>query len=79
MVMVLLGLNFGGATYPWDSPKVICLVVVGGLMTFAFVFNEGRIAAHPILPLKLFRRKSEAACLAIGFLQHFVSASQCVG
>ncbi|KIV88907.1 hypothetical protein PV10_08536 [Exophiala mesophila] len=72
MVMVLLGLNFGGATYPWDSPKVICLVVVGGLMTFAFVFNEGRIATHPILPLKLFRRKSEAACLAIGFLQHFV-------
>ncbi|KIX95455.1 uncharacterized protein Z520_08972 [Fonsecaea multimorphosa CBS 102226] len=72
MVMVLLGLNFGGTAYPWDSPKVICLVAVGGLMAVVFLFSESRLARYPIMPLGLFRRRSNAACLAIGFTQHFV-------
>ena len=72
MVMVLLGLNFGGTAYPWNSPKVICLVVVGVLMVVLFLFNEGRLARYPIMPLGLFRHRSNVACLTIGFTQHFV-------
>ncbi|KAJ9612207.1 hypothetical protein H2200_003804 [Cladophialophora chaetospira] len=72
MVMVLLGLNFGGAAYPWDSPKVICLIAVGAFLAVLFVLNEGRFARHPIMPLGVFRSKSNVACLAIGFIQHFV-------
>lgn len=72
MVMVLLGLNFGGTAYPWDSPKVICLIVVGALVAVLFLFNESRLARYPIMPLGLFRNKSNTACLAIGFTQHFV-------
>lgn len=74
MVMVLLGLNFGGTVYPWDSPKVICLVAAGALLAVLFVFNEGRLARHPIMPLRLFYNKSNIACLIIGFTQQFVSA-----
>ncbi len=77
--MVLLGLNFGGAAYPWDSPKVICLIAVGALLIILFVFNEGRLARHPIMPLGVFRSKSNVACLAIGFIQHFVCASKLHG
>lgn len=72
MVMVLLGLNFGGATFPWGSPQVICLVVFGCLVAALFLFNEGRYARYPIMPLGLFRQKSNAACLIIVFIQHFV-------
>ncbi|EXJ62816.1 hypothetical protein A1O7_03256 [Cladophialophora yegresii CBS 114405] len=72
MVMLLLGLNFGGAAYPWDSPKVICLIGVGAFMVILFVFNEGRLARHPIMPLGVFRNKSNVACLTLGFIQHFV-------
>lgn len=79
MVMVLLGLNFGGATFPWDSPKVICLVVFGCLMAILFLFNEGRLARYPIMPLGLFRRRSNAACLIIVFIQHFVRVFQVFG
>ncbi|KIX01333.1 uncharacterized protein Z518_09058 [Rhinocladiella mackenziei CBS 650.93] len=71
MVMVLLGLNFGGTAYPWDSPQVICLVVVGALMAVLFLFSESRLARYPIMPLGLFRHRSNAACLAIGFTHHF--------
>ena len=70
--MLLLGLNFGGAAFPWDSAKVICLIAVGALMIILFVFNEGRLARYPIMPLAVFRRKSNVACLAVGFIQHFV-------
>lgn len=79
MVMVLLGLNFGGAAYPWDSPKVICLIAVGALLTILFVFNEGRLTRHPIMPMGVFRNKSNVACLTIGFMQHFVRASNHYG
>ncbi|KIW71250.1 hypothetical protein, variant [Phialophora macrospora] len=72
MVMLLLGLNFGGAAFPWDSPTVICLIGVGVFMIILFVFNEGRLARHPIMPLGVFRNKSNVACLALGFVQHFV-------
>ncbi|KAI1625273.1 major facilitator superfamily domain-containing protein [Exophiala viscosa] len=72
MVMVLLGLNFGGATYSWSSSKVICLVAVGASMTILFLVNEGRFARYPIMPLGLFRCRSNAACLIIGFTQNFV-------
>ncbi|KAH8804440.1 MFS transporter [Xylogone sp. PMI_703] len=72
MVMILLGLNFGGATYPWGSPKVICLIVGGALVAIVFLFSESRFARHPIMPLGMFRNKSNAACLFIGFVQHFV-------
>ena len=72
MVMVLLGLNFGGTAYPWDSPKVICLIVAGILLAALFLFNEGRLVRYPIMPLGLFRDKSNAACLAIGFTHFFV-------
>ncbi|EHK99376.1 putative Uncharacterized MFS-type transporter [Glarea lozoyensis 74030] len=29
LVMILLGLNFGGSTYPWSSATVICLIIFG--------------------------------------------------
>lgn len=72
MVMVLLGLNFGGTVYPWGSPTVICLIVFGALMTAVFFFSESRLARHPIMPLGLFRHKSNVACMVIGFSQMFV-------
>lgn len=73
MVMVLLGLNFGGVTYPWSSPKVICLVVVGSLLVVLFVVNEQRFARRPIMPIGMFRQRSNVACCIFGFVHNFVS------
>lgn len=76
MVMVLLGLNFGGTAYPWDSPKVVCLVVIGASMAVLFLFSESRLARYPIMPLGLFRHKSNAACLLLAFTTNFVCLPQ---
>src|SRR5262249_44656062 len=53
-VCLLLGLTWGGQTYPWDSPQVISVLMAAGLLFITFFFAERR-AVEPILPLDLFR------------------------
>jgi len=56
VVPLLLGLVWGGVTYPWASPEIIGLfsgaLVAGGL----FIVREW-YAAEPIIPLSLFRNR----------------------
>ncbi len=65
VLMLLLGLEFGGATVPWDTPRVICLIVFGGLMSVVFIYSEKRLAKYPLMPLKLFTNWSNAASLLL--------------
>ncbi|GMF79313.1 unnamed protein product [Aspergillus oryzae] len=72
-VMVLLGLDFGGATFPWSSPKVICLIVFGCLMSLFFIYSEKRLAKYPLMPLGIFKNRSNMACFIVAFTHGFVS------
>lgn len=74
-LMVLLGLDFGGAIFPWDSAKVIALLVVGGVMIFVFVYSEARVAKYPLIPLNLFRKRTNVAALCVAFFHGFVFIS----
>jgi hypothetical protein len=71
--MILLGLNFGGTLFPWDSTKVIVLLVVGALMVVAFVYSEARVAKYPLIPMALFKLKTNVAAFALVFFHGFVS------
>lgn len=72
MVMLLLGLNFGGTTFAWNSPIVVCLVVFGLAMAVVFLFSEKK-AKYPLIPLALFSNPSNIAALVIGFTHDWVS------
>jgi MFS family permease len=72
-LMLLLGLNFGGTTFPWNSPKVICLIVFGSLMSVFFIYSEKRLARYPLMPLSLFNHTSNIATLVVCFIHGFVS------
>lgn len=74
MGMLMVGLNFGGATLPWNSPTVICLIVFGALMSIVFVVSEKKLANHPIMPLQLFGNMSNVAVLVIGATHDFVGS-----
>ncbi|KAL8691558.1 MAG: hypothetical protein Q9218_003237 [Villophora microphyllina] len=71
-VMLLLGLNFGGTTFPWDSPKVICLIVFGCFMSVLFVFSEKRLAQYPLIPLDLLKDRSCVMSFLVDFIHGFV-------
>jgi hypothetical protein len=73
-LLVLLGLDFGGAIFPWNSAKVIALLVVGGVMVFAFIYSEARVSKYPLIPMGQFKNISNVATLLVVFFHGFVSA-----
>lgn len=72
-LMLLLGLDFGGETFAWSSPQVICLIVFGALCSLLFIYSEKRLAKYPLMPLSIFARLSNLATLAVAFAHGFVS------
>jgi Fungal trichothecene efflux pump (TRI12) len=72
IVMLLLGLQFGGVTYPWTSAKVICLIVFGVVSLVLFAINEWRVARYPIIPLHIFKYRSNIAVLLTCFCHGYV-------
>ncbi|ESZ93125.1 hypothetical protein SBOR_6497 [Sclerotinia borealis F-4128] len=74
-LMVLLGLEFGGVTKPWDSATVICLIIFGILIAGLFVLNEWKFARYPVMPLRLFKHSSNVAALGVCFCHGFVFIS----
>lgn len=71
-LMLLLGLEFGGVIFPWNSATVICLVVFGIFIAGLFVLNEWKVAKYPIMPLRLFKKISNVASLAVCFCHGYV-------
>lgn len=51
-LMLLLGLEFGGVSFPWDSATVICLIIFGVFTASLFVLNEWKFARYPIMPIR---------------------------
>jgi len=74
-VMFLLGLNFGGTTFPWDSTTVICLLVFGLFAFVLFVLWEWRGTTTPLTPPRIFIQSSNAATLILCFIHGFVYIS----
>ncbi|PBP18822.1 major facilitator superfamily transporter [Diplocarpon rosae] len=71
-LMLLLGLEFGGVTHPWDSATVICLIVFGVLVGGLFILNEWKLARYPVMPLRIFKHRSNIASLGVCFCHGFV-------
>ena len=66
-ICLLLGLTWGGQTYPWASLQVIGVLVGSGVLFVLFLVVE-RFAAEPVLPLSLFKNQvfASAALLSRG-------------
>ena len=50
IIFLLIPISGGGSYFPWDSPMVISMLVIGGLSFTAFGFVEWKVAALPMLP-----------------------------
>lgn len=69
-ILLLLGLDFGGVEFPWNSPKVICLIAVGTAMIGFFLYNEWRLARYPLMLLNVFTKGwSNNATILVAFTQ----------
>jgi MFS family permease len=70
-LMFLFGLEFGGVSYPWKSATVICLILFGVITWIIFILNEWKFAKYPVVPLHIFRYRSNIACLGVCFCHGF--------
>ncbi len=67
VVPLLLGLVWGGQTYPWGSWQVIGSFIIAAIGLVGFIFAETR-AKEPILPLELFKNKVFTVATLLGLL-----------
>ena len=74
-LMLLFGLEYGGVTYPWGSATVVCLIVFGFVTFGLFFLNEWKFAKYPVMPLRIFKYRSNCASLAVCFLHGMVFIS----
>ncbi|KAF2403608.1 MFS general substrate transporter [Trichodelitschia bisporula] len=54
IVLTLMGINFGGETFPWKSAGVISPLVIGLLCLVALGFWEWKVATNPFFAHELF-------------------------
>jgi len=67
LAAIVLFASLGDTTYPWGSPQLVVLIVIGVVLLVGFVFAERR-AAEPILPLEIFGNRVFRITSAIGFI-----------
>ncbi|PWY89946.1 MFS general substrate transporter [Aspergillus heteromorphus CBS 117.55] len=65
ILLLLLGLDFGGVTFVWNSPTVICMIVFGSVLIGFFLFAEKRLARYPLMDLGVFKGWSNNAVILI--------------
>ena len=68
--VVTLLADLGGTAYPWSSALVIGLIAVAIVAAVAFAFVERR-AAEPVLPLRLFQRRTFVVSTLVGLVVGF--------
>ncbi|KAK2808086.1 hypothetical protein FQN50_005004 [Emmonsiellopsis sp. PD_5] len=74
-VMFLLGLEYGGVSYPWASATVICLLLFGVVTWGVFIVIQWRFSNYPIMPMWLFKRRSVVAAYGAALFHGFVFIS----
>ncbi|KAF4636418.1 hypothetical protein G7Y89_g1658 [Cudoniella acicularis] len=74
-IVFLLGLEFGGVIFPWNSATVICLIIFGLILLSLFFVWEWKFAKYPLIPMQILTNRSNVAALLTNFLHGFVFIS----
>ncbi|KAF1812828.1 MFS general substrate transporter [Eremomyces bilateralis CBS 781.70] len=56
LTMLLVGISFGGVSYPWKSAIVLCLILIGAALLFVMGMWEWKFAPNPFMDRSLFSR-----------------------
>ncbi|KAI0475411.1 major facilitator superfamily transporter [Xylariaceae sp. FL0804] len=72
-ICFLYGLESGsGGLHAWGSAFVICLMVFGVVLLVLFGFYEAAYARDPVIPTRIFRRRTNVASFATICLHSFI-------
>lgn len=66
VILFLIGLSWGGTTYPWTSPAVICTIVIGALTLVAFgLYEQYVFKGQALMPPRLFKKIEYVAIVMV--------------
>ncbi|KAJ8121281.1 hypothetical protein ONZ43_g2230 [Nemania bipapillata] len=68
IIFLLIPISGGGAYFPWRSPIVISMLVLGSVSLFLFILWEWRVARLPMIPMQIFRSVDVSILLGQSFL-----------
>ncbi|THH31764.1 hypothetical protein EUX98_g2446 [Antrodiella citrinella] len=66
---LVIGLTWGGITYPWVSVHVLAPLLLGTCGLGLFMFYEAKFATNPIVPISLLRNRTSVS----GYIQTFIN------
>jgi len=73
VIVFLIGLSWGGTTYPWKSAAVLCSIIGGGLTLVAFGLYEAYVfKGQALMPLRLFKRIEYVAIVMVATIAAMV-------
>ncbi|EWC43757.1 hypothetical protein DRE_07375 [Drechslerella stenobrocha 248] len=61
VVSLLLALQWGGTTYPWNHAKIIGLLVCFGVLIIIFIVSQWKLGEAATLPPRILRQRSVLA------------------
>ncbi|RUS31598.1 major facilitator superfamily domain-containing protein [Jimgerdemannia flammicorona] len=64
---LMLGINWGGTKYDWNSAPIISLLIISFILLSAFIYVEGYRAVEPIIPFRLFKKATIVASFVSNF------------
>lgn len=66
IVLFIIGLSWGGSTYPWASAPVICTIVIGLLTLIVFgLYEQYVFKGQALMPPRIFRNVGYVAIVVV--------------
>ena len=72
VLMFLLDLELGGASHPWNSSIVVCLVFFGLITMVPFFLVQWKVARYPVMPLRIYTTRTNVTSLLACFFHGLV-------
>ncbi|RFU28413.1 hypothetical protein B7463_g7912, partial [Scytalidium lignicola] len=66
LALFLLGVSWGGQPLPWKSVRILCLIIIGGIILILFILWEiYSNVSNPLVPMHFFKDVRGFVCLNI--------------
>lgn len=72
LVLALVGLQYGGNPYAWNSATVLCLLIIGFSTLIVFGLWEWKCVGEGLFPRSLFEHHNYSVTLALNFIEGMV-------
>lgn len=65
LICLIIGLQWGGVTYPWNDGYVIALLVLGSVFLVCFVLAQCWVKENGTVPPRIFKQRTIFACCLV--------------